>query len=201
MVGPRDRRPPYPGTWYPYSTDGWGIPDFLNLCAAAGILGIPDFNLNETPQDMVDFLQYVNGSTNTVWGAKRLADGHPQPYGLKYLELGNEERVDSSYYQKFQALAQAIWAGRSQPHPGGGDFLTIRSLPIPSVSMGRFRPHDPGGAPADFATGTGQIIGKYGLMCMFGPTGRRPKAVWRGCFRMPTRWRRSPTGKIPSGGI
>ena len=110
MIGPRDQRPPYTGTWYAYSSDGWGIPDFLNFCEAAGFLGVPDFNINETPQDMADFMQYVNGSTNTVWGAKRLADGHPQSYNLKYLELGNEERVDSAYYQKFQALAQAIWA-------------------------------------------------------------------------------------------
>jgi hypothetical protein len=32
MVGPRERRPPYTGTWYPYSSDGWAIPDFLNFC-------------------------------------------------------------------------------------------------------------------------------------------------------------------------
>jgi hypothetical protein len=110
MVGPRDQRPPYTGTWYAYSSDGWGIPDFLNFCEAAGFLGIPDLNVNETAQDMADFIDYVNGSTNTVWGAQRMADGHPQPYNLKYMELGNEERVDSTYYQKFQALAQAIWA-------------------------------------------------------------------------------------------
>ena len=113
MIGPRDLRPPYTGTWYPYSSDGWGIPDFLNFCEAAGFLGVPDFNINETPQDMADFMQYANGSTNTVWGAQRLSDGHPQPYGLKYLELGNEEVINSAYYQKFQALAQAIWAADS----------------------------------------------------------------------------------------
>jgi len=39
---------------YPYSSDGWGIPDFLNVCEAAGFLGVPDFNINETPQDMAD---------------------------------------------------------------------------------------------------------------------------------------------------
>jgi hypothetical protein len=122
MVGPRDRRPPYTGTWYAYSTDGWGIPDFLNFCEAAGFLGIPDFNINETPQDMADFMQYVNGPTNTIWGAQRLADGHPQPYNLKYLELGNEERVDSTYYQKFQALAQAIWAADTNVILVVGDF-------------------------------------------------------------------------------
>jgi alpha-L-arabinofuranosidase len=122
MVGQRDRRPPYTGTWYPYSTDGWGIPDFLNFCEAAGFLGVPDFNINESPQDMADFMQYVNGATNTVWGAQRVADGHPAPYGLKYLELGNEERVDSGYYAKFQALAQAIWSADTNVTLVVGDF-------------------------------------------------------------------------------
>ncbi len=109
-IGPRDRRPPYAGTWYPYSSNGWGIPDFLNFCEAAGFLGVPDFNINEAPQDMANFVRYANGPSNTVWGAKRMADGHPQPYNLKYMELGNEERVDNTYYQKFRAIAQAIWA-------------------------------------------------------------------------------------------
>ena len=122
MIGPRDLRPPYTGTWYPYSSDGWGIPDFLNFCEAAGFLGVPDFNINETPQDMANFMEYANGSKNTQWGAQRAADGHPQPYGLKYLELGNEETVNSTYYQKFQALAQAIWAKDSDIIIVVGDF-------------------------------------------------------------------------------
>jgi alpha-L-arabinofuranosidase len=110
MIGPRDRRPPYPGHWYAYSSNGWGIPDFLDLCDAAGFLGIPDFNINETPQDMADFIEYANGPANSLWGQQRVADGHPQPYRLKYLELGNEEKVDDVYVNKFAALAQAIWA-------------------------------------------------------------------------------------------
>jgi hypothetical protein len=110
MIGLRDRRPPYHGTWYSYASNGWGIPDFLDFCEAAGFLGIPDFNVNETPQDMVDFIEYANGPTNTVWGVRRCADGHPRPYGLKYLELGNEETVNEIYATKFAALAKTIWA-------------------------------------------------------------------------------------------
>jgi alpha-L-arabinofuranosidase len=131
MVGPRDFRPPYKGTWYPYSSDGWGIPDFLNFCEAAGFLGVPDFNINETPQDMADFVQYANAPSNTMWGAKRMADGHPEPYNLKYLELGNEERVDNTYYQKFQAIAQAIWAVDSNITLVVGDFAYSRVITDP----------------------------------------------------------------------
>jgi DUF1680 family protein len=110
MIGPRDRRPPYRGTWYPYSTNGWGISDFLNFCAAAGFVAIPDVNVNETPQDMADFIEYVNGPVSSEWGRRRAVDGHPEPYNLRYIELGNEERVDEHYFQKFKPLAEAIWA-------------------------------------------------------------------------------------------
>jgi hypothetical protein len=131
MIGPRDHRPPYVGTWYPYSSDGWGIPDFLNFCEAAGFLGIPDLNVNETPQDMADFIQYVNGPTNSVWGAQRLADGHPQPYGLRHLELGNEERVDDGYFRKFQPLAEAIWAEDTNITIVVGDFAYSQTITNP----------------------------------------------------------------------
>jgi alpha-L-arabinofuranosidase len=110
MIGSRAQRPPYEGHWYPYSSDGWGIFDFLNFCEAAGIAGIPDLDINESPQDIADLMDYLKGAPDSVWGRKRAADGHPAPYLLKYIELGNEERVDEAYWQKFKLVAEAIWA-------------------------------------------------------------------------------------------
>ena len=110
MVGPRDLRPPSAGLWYRYSSNGWGIPDFMNFCEAAGFDYIPAFNMDETPQDMADFAEYARGSADSRWGRQRAADGRTRPYGLRYLELGNEERVDEKYADKFEALAGALWA-------------------------------------------------------------------------------------------
>ncbi|MCX6925779.1 MAG: hypothetical protein NT154_21605 [Verrucomicrobia bacterium] len=110
MIGPPDRRPPYRGTWYPYSSNGWGIFDFLNFCEAAGFLGIPAVNMDESPSDMADFMAYVNGAARSKWGGRRAADGHPASYGLKYLELGNEESVNEDYWKRFKPQAEAIWA-------------------------------------------------------------------------------------------
>jgi hypothetical protein len=110
MIGPRDRRPPHAGTWYPHSTDGWGILDFLNFCEAAGFLAIPAVNAGESPADMADFIEYVNGPADSPWGRRRVADGHPAPYGLKHLEIGNEEAVNEDYWAKFRPIAEAIWA-------------------------------------------------------------------------------------------
>jgi alpha-L-arabinofuranosidase len=110
MIGPREKRPPYKGIWYPFSSNGWGIIDFMDLCEAMHITGIPDFRSGETPQDMADFVEYTNGAANTVWGQKRAAAGHPQPYHLKYLELGNEQFNNAALTAKFKQLADAIWS-------------------------------------------------------------------------------------------
>jgi Domain of Unknown Function (DUF1080)/Alpha-L-arabinofuranosidase C-terminal domain len=110
MIGPRAQRPPYEGHWYPYSSNGWGIFDFLNFCEAAGFLGIPDLDINESPQDMAGFMDYLNAAPDNELGRKRAVDGHPAPYRFKYIELGNEERVDDNYFEKFKALAEVIWA-------------------------------------------------------------------------------------------
>jgi hypothetical protein len=131
MIGPRDRRPPYAGHWYRYSSDGWGIPDFMDFCEAAGFEYIPDFNMGETPQDMADFIEYVKGAADTKWGGHRVADGHPQPYRLRYMELGNEERVDANYADKFEALAKAIWAKDKDIILVVGDFAYTKEIHDP----------------------------------------------------------------------
>jgi hypothetical protein len=123
MIGPRDRRPPYRGLWYAYSTNGWGIIDFIEFCEAANFRCIPAFNMGETPQDMADFIEYVNGPADSQWGRQRAAAGHPAPYGLRFLELGNEERVDENYVAKFKALAEALWAKDPDLTIVVGDFV------------------------------------------------------------------------------
>ncbi|MFO0960566.1 MAG: alpha-L-arabinofuranosidase C-terminal domain-containing protein [Isosphaeraceae bacterium] len=110
MIGPRDRRPPYKGFWYPHSSNGWGIFEFLQFCEAAGFEAIVDLNLDETPQDLADFVEYTNGPADSPWGKKRVEDGHPDPYKLKYIELGNEEAVDEAYWNRFRPIAEAVWA-------------------------------------------------------------------------------------------
>ena len=109
MIGPRGRRQPYDGHWYDYSTNGWGILDFLDLCDAAGFMGIPCFSIDETPQDMVDFLEYANGPADSDWGAKRVADGRTEPYKLRYIQLGNEESVNQAYWERYEPIARALW--------------------------------------------------------------------------------------------
>jgi hypothetical protein len=131
MIGPREQRPPCVGWWYPHSSNGWGIFDFLNFCEGAGFLAIADVNMGETPQDMADFMEYVNGPAGSEWGRKRAADGHPAPYRLKHLQLGNEEQVNESYWQKFQPMAEAIWAKDPEVILVVGDFAYGQKIEEP----------------------------------------------------------------------
>ena len=131
MIGPRDRRPPSPGTWYPYSSNGWGIPDFMDFCEAAGFEYVPAFNMGETPRDMADFVAYAKGAADSEWGRRRVADGHAAPYHLHYLELGNEERVNEDYFARFKPLAEAIWAQDPSLIPVVGDFFYHQEIKDP----------------------------------------------------------------------
>jgi hypothetical protein len=150
MVGPRDRRPTHAGHWYAHATSGWGIFDFLAFCEAAGFVGIPAVNMDETPADMADFIEYVNGPADSPWGRKRAADGHPAPYGLKHLELGNEEAINDEYVRKFTAIARAIWAKDPAMILVVGDFAYNKVIDNPD----RFE----GGAAATSLAGHRKIL-------------------------------------------
>ncbi len=131
MIGPRDRRPIYKGFWYQYATNGWGILDFLDFCEAAGFLSIPALNSFEKPQDMADFVEYVNGPADSTWGKRRAADGHPKPYGLKYIQIGNEEVVDEAYWKRFEPVAKAMWAKDAQLILVVGDLIYSQKIVDP----------------------------------------------------------------------
>jgi alpha-L-arabinofuranosidase len=122
MIGPRDRRKPYAGFWYPQSSNGWGIMEFLRFCEAAEFVAIPALNMGETPQDVADFVEYVNGPATSTWGAKRTANGHAQPFKLNALQLGNEEQLNDDYWAKFEPMAKAVWAKDPKIVVVVGDF-------------------------------------------------------------------------------
>jgi alpha-L-arabinofuranosidase len=122
MVGDPVNRPVTKGWWYPYESNGWGIFDFLRLGEAMGIEAVPSLNIDESPSDIADLMDYLYGPASTKWGAQRVADGHPQPYTAKRFELGNENAVDDTYWKKFNALADVIWSRDPSIRLVVGDF-------------------------------------------------------------------------------
>jgi len=61
--------------------------------------------------DILDLLEYCNGSTSTYWGAKRAANGHSAPYNLKYIEIGNENSfMMKEYNERYPIIYKAVKA-------------------------------------------------------------------------------------------
>jgi hypothetical protein len=115
MTGPRDRRQPYRGQWYHFSTNGFGIVEFLQVAEACGFTPSFAINMEEDPETVAFMVEYLNGPADSNGGRRRVADGHPKPYGVKYIELGNEECIFwtikenyQHYVERFNLLADAM---------------------------------------------------------------------------------------------
>lgn len=75
----------------PEEDNHFGTDEFLLFCEAVGSEPMLTVNVGSgTPQEATDWVEYVNGSANTPMGALRGANGHPDPYGVKYWFVGNE---------------------------------------------------------------------------------------------------------------
>lgn len=60
-------------------------------------------------QDCLDLIEFANGDTTTVWGRKRAEMGHPAPFNMKYIAVGNEQWEDL-YYERLKPFVKAIKA-------------------------------------------------------------------------------------------
>lgn len=116
MLGDRDKRPQVVGNWYPQSTNGFGIEEFVRFCRDAHIEPAFAINIDETAQDAADMVEYLNGAADTPGGKRRAENGHPEPYGVRYIEIGNEEAIDGNaawyqhYIERFEVLEPAMHA-------------------------------------------------------------------------------------------
>lgn len=104
-----------------------------NGCGGAGIPEMHDPELiDRWVDDTVDLIEFANGGTDTEWGARRAALGHPEPFGLDMIGLGNEENT-TTFEQNFPAFRDAIAArypdieiiSNSGPDSSGARFDTL----------------------------------------------------------------------------
>ena len=127
MIGPMVDRPTHPGTWNYHSSDGMGLLEFLNWCEdlkMEPVLGVyagyslqgqlvkPGPDLDQYVQEAVEEIEYVTGGVETKWGAVRARDGHPAPFKLRYVEVGNEDNFDKArtYDGRYAQFYHAIKA-------------------------------------------------------------------------------------------
>jgi alpha-N-arabinofuranosidase len=144
MIGPLVDRPTHPTTWSYHSTDGMGLLEFLEWCEdlrMEPLLGVfagyslngevakPGPDLEPYVQEALDEIEYVSGGTETKWGGLRARDGHPAPFALRYVEVGNEDSFDRqrTYDGRFAQFHNAIKA----KYP---NIQTIATIPVKGVT-------------------------------------------------------------------
>ena len=128
MIGPVEERPGHQSCWGYWSTDGFGLPEFLGWCedlnmepvlaVFAGYCLRGDHvkagpGLEPYVQEALEEIEYVTGdAATTKWGAQRAKDGHAKPLNLRYVEIGNEDFFDrsGSYDARFAQFYDAIKA-------------------------------------------------------------------------------------------
>ena len=108
--------------WQYNSTNGLGYHEYLQLCEDLGaeplfVINcgmshkeiVPMDKMAEWVQDALDAIEYANGSADSKWGAMRVEAGHPKPFNLKYLEIGNENG-GTAYHERYALFYDAIKA-------------------------------------------------------------------------------------------
>jgi len=143
-IGPWVDRPTHLSPWHYRSSDGMGLLEFLEWCEdlkMQPVLAVyagysleqehvdPGPALEPYVQDALDEIEYVTGGAGTKWGAERVKDGHPAPFPLRYVEVGNEDQFDHShsYDGRFAQFYHAI----KQRYP---DLQIIATTPVKSVT-------------------------------------------------------------------
>ena len=158
-IGPKEQRRGLKNTWGYHQSMGLGYYEYFQFCEDLGMQPLPilpcgvscqgangGWGMKNQAQDVVpmsemdewvaeaiDLIEWANGDPATNKWAKMRADaGHPKPFGLKYLGLGNEERISPEFCERFKyiyervtkAHPEIVIVGTAGPgsHPGNPDL-------------------------------------------------------------------------------
>lgn len=97
---------------------------------STGQKGLPLDEMQNYIQEVLDLIEYANGTVTSVWGAKRAEAGHPQPFNLEYIGIGNEDKQTPEFRERFKLIYEVVKAkhpeitiiGTVGPDPGGEDY-------------------------------------------------------------------------------
>ncbi len=128
-IGLLEQRPTHLSPWNYRSSDGMGLLEFLEWCEDLnmepivavyaglhidrGANIITGDALKPHVQDALDEIEYITGDAKSKWGALRVKDGHPAPFKLRYVEVGNEDWLNNgtaSYDGRLTMFTDAIKA-------------------------------------------------------------------------------------------
>lgn len=157
-VGPKETRKGIKNTWGYHQSMEMGYFEYFQFCEDAGMEPLPilpcgvscqgtngGWNMRTQAQDAVpmsemqewvdealDLIEWANGPADSKWGKVRADAGHPEPFNLKYLGLGNEEKITPEFEERFKYIydrvrekhPEIVIVGTAGPgsHPGNGDY-------------------------------------------------------------------------------
>jgi alpha-L-arabinofuranosidase len=146
-IGDRMLRPGVFDLWGYHNSYNFGYNDFLQFCEDIGAAGLWVVNaglscsvrngdyyemdqMKGIVQDILDGIEYAIGDVNTKWGAERAKNGHPAPFPLKYIEIGNEnfgpkygERYNMIYAACKEKFPQIIYINNNGLASNFPDYL------------------------------------------------------------------------------
>lgn len=153
-VGPLHERKGMYNIWNYRQSMGLGFYEYFQFCEDIGAeplpvvaAGVPCQNsslggdgqqgglplgeeMDEYIQDVLDLIEWANGDKSTTWGRVRAEAGHPEPFGLKYLGIGNEDLISEVFKERFKLIYDAVKAkypditviGTAGPFYEGSDY-------------------------------------------------------------------------------
>lgn len=143
-IGPVEERPARRNSWGYNQSLGIGFMEYFCFCEDIGTKPLPVLPAGYDPHtghavpldelqpwidDALDLIEFANGDGNTEWGRKRMELGHPEPFQLEYLGIGNEE-VGEAFFERYKIISKAVKKkypnikiiGTSGPNAAGGEF-------------------------------------------------------------------------------
>jgi alpha-L-arabinofuranosidase len=155
-IGPIEQRKEQRNIWGYHQTTGLGYYEYFQFCedigakplpvlpaavscqnsggtwriAGVGQKALPMNELQDYIQEVLDLIEWANGSVTSTWGAKRAAAGHPASFNLQYVGIGNEDKISPEFEERFTAIYKAVKAkhpeievvGTAGPFHSGEDF-------------------------------------------------------------------------------
>ncbi len=135
-VGPLESRKPQKNLWGYHQSAGLGYYEYFQFCddigaeplpvIAAGVPcqnsatggagqqgGIPMCDMDNYVQDVIDLIEWANGDVKTKWGKLRAEAGHPKPFNLKYVGIGNEDLINYIFEERFAMIFNVV----KEKHP------------------------------------------------------------------------------------
>lgn len=133
-IGPIEQRVEQKNIWGYHQTMGLGYYEYFQFCedigakpvpvvpaavscqnsggtwktGGTGQRALPKEEMPEYIQEVLDLIEWANGAATSTWGAKRAAAGHPEPFNLEYIGIGNEDKITSDFEERFVMINKAV---------------------------------------------------------------------------------------------